>query len=179
MVVMVCVVSATCPVASFRRFTVGPWLGRNLNKIDVCAHQRNTKQKIQTKQHNQQVAIDVTYLSLPFLCRVCCVDLSVLVGARCLVIVSPDRLQKGSNVNNTNQHTTDTHIPNSPNHPPPVMWRLFTDRGAQVWKYAVGEKKEQLPEYRPELNPVRHEENRETGVKKRDRSGKQHKNTRC
>jgi hypothetical protein len=42
------------------------------------------------------------------------------------------------------------------------MWRLLTDRGQQVWKYTVGEKKsaaavEQLPNYDPAINPVRRE----------------------
>ena len=36
-----------------------------------------------------------------------------------------------------------------------VMWRLFTDRGQQVWRYATGAKTEQLPKYDANLNPVR------------------------
>jgi hypothetical protein len=35
-----------------------------------------------------------------------------------------------------------------------VMWRLFTDRGQQVWRYATGAKTEQLPQYDADANPV-------------------------
>jgi hypothetical protein len=34
------------------------------------------------------------------------------------------------------------------------MWKLLSDRGQQVWHYIAGEKKQQLPEYNPDVNPV-------------------------